>query len=169
MIRKSVCIVIIMNLFVLIFASDDAQGVTVDKTIQDDAAVGQQGDVAETSDDMSDFFDMSLEDLMNIRVVTASKRDEPEVEAPGIVTVITAAEINAFGAKNLMDIFERAPSLQPVSSHFFRNNILINRGVIFSHDDRETLILLNGRPLRESLSGDNNNAFFTSFLHFPKK
>lgn len=53
--------------------------------------------------------DLSLSDLMNIKVVTASKSEEPIDEAPNVMYVITREEIRRRGYKSLKDIFRIIP------------------------------------------------------------
>ena len=61
-----------------------------------------------------DFFDFeraSLEETLNVRTAVASRLDFSAREAPGIVTVITRAEIINSGARNLADALRLAPGL----------------------------------------------------------
>ena len=51
--------------------------------------------------DSKDLLDMSLEDLMNMEVTTASKKAESLNDAPGIISVISRQEIEGFYAENL--------------------------------------------------------------------
>lgn len=57
-----------------------------------------------------DLYEMSLEDLMNTEVITASKKGEKISDAPATVVVITAEQIKQFGWKDLKDIFRAIPS-----------------------------------------------------------
>lgn len=109
------------------------------------------------------FDDMSLEDLLSVEIVTASKKAESLSDAPGVVTVITAGEIRAFGATNLMDALQRVPGLQPISSHLFVQNVASMRGDLMTHTDNHVLILLDGRPVREGLLGGTNSPVYTGF------
>lgn len=61
-----------------------------------------------------DFFDFeraSLDETLNVRTAVASRLDFSAREAPGIVTVITRAEIINSGARNLADALRLAPGL----------------------------------------------------------
>ncbi len=113
--------------------------------------------------DLDDLMDLSLDDLLNMEVTTASKKAEKTSDAPGVVTVITGKEIAGFGAQNLMDVLERVPSLQAISSHLFCQNVAAMRGDLFTHSDMHVLVLLNGRPVREGANGGINNPVYTSF------
>src|SRR5581483_8327432 len=65
-----------------------------------EAAVCQHTDLAEKS----------LEELMQITVSTASKREQAASEAPASVTVITAEEIRKYGYRTLADILRNVRS-----------------------------------------------------------
>ena len=54
--------------------------------------------IVQAQDDSSDLFSLSLEDLLNVEVTTASKKAEKTSDAPGIITTITSQEIKNFGA-----------------------------------------------------------------------
>lgn len=61
-----------------------------------------------------EFFDFeraSLEELLNIKTAVASRLDFSAREAPGIVTVITRAEIINSGARDLADALRLAPGI----------------------------------------------------------
>jgi iron complex outermembrane receptor protein len=56
-----------------------------------------------------DYADMTLEQLMDIPVYSASKHDEKTTEAPSSVTLITAQEIRAYGWRTLADLLRSTP------------------------------------------------------------
>jgi outer membrane receptor for ferrienterochelin and colicin len=47
--------------------------------------------------------DLSLTDLINVKVVVASKTEEKISEAPGVISVVTSGEMARFGARTLKD------------------------------------------------------------------
>jgi len=107
--------------------------------------------------------DLPMEQLLAIKISTPSKRAETRVEAPGIFSVITAEEIAGFGANSLFDILERAPSIQTLGSSLFPRNLAVMRGDLRSLMDNHVLILLDGRPIRESINGGVDSPIFTAF------
>ncbi len=108
-------------------------------------------------------FDMTLDELLNLKVTVASLRDEIVRDAPAVITIVTRAEIEALGARNLMDIINRLPSMQVVGHAGFYGNKTQIRAQPNSSQDRHTLILLNGRPVRENINGGNNAYFYLGF------
>ncbi|MEJ2053803.1 MAG: TonB-dependent receptor [Calditrichaceae bacterium] len=103
---------------------------------------------------------MSLEDLLNMEVITVSKKAEKTTDAPGIISTITKEEIKYFGANNLRDVLERATSIQTIGSHLFPNNISAVRGDLRTLYDNHTLILINGRPVRDGVLGGINSPVY---------
>ena len=55
--------------------------------------------------------DLSLEDLLKLKVTVASKTPFTERESPGIVTVVTRDEILKSGARDLSDVLRLVPGL----------------------------------------------------------
>ncbi len=110
-----------------------------------------------------DILDISLEDLMNITVTSASKKEEKEFDAPSIITTISSKEIEDFGGSNLYEILERSPGFYGLSSYIFRKNSIGLRGDLPGHINPRILFLINGRPFRESVLGGQNVGILTSF------
>jgi len=67
---------------------------------------------ADSSDEDDSMLDMSLEDLLNIKVTIASGSKGMTLrESPGIVTLITKEEIFNSGARDLIDVLNLVPGL----------------------------------------------------------
>jgi outer membrane receptor for ferrienterochelin and colicins len=111
-----------------------------------------------------DFFEMSLEELMEVEVTTASKKSESIYEAPGIMVVVPREEIDIYGDRTLYQLLQRQPSVYTRGSYPFLNNIASFRGDMPTHVDLHTLVLLNGRPIRESGFGGLD---FPVYMTFP--
>jgi iron complex outermembrane receptor protein len=59
----------------------------------------------------ADLTALSLDDLLNVEVVTASKFPQKMSEAPSYVTVVTAADIKTYGYRTLAAILRSVPGL----------------------------------------------------------
>ncbi len=101
-------------------------------------------------------------DIEELSVSVASKRKESISEAPGVITVITSEEIEKFGGNNLGDVLSRLPNTYRYASTILRDNSTAIRGQQINISDNKSLILLNGRPMRDSFSGGHNMAFYRS-------
>jgi len=110
-----------------------------------------------------DLFDMSLDQLMDLPVVTASRYQETVQGAAAVISVVTSEQIKRSGAGSLYQLLEQVTSFYMTGSFFFPNNVSAIRGDVLTHADNHLLILLNGKPLRESYSGGINFAIYNAF------
>lgn len=107
---------------------------------------------AQGEDDTS-YLDLTLEELLQVKVVTVSKREESINDAPGVISVYTANDIKSFGARNLKDVLLRIPNFFMLDSYTFNATGNTLRAGATQHINNHVLYLINGRPLRESQNG----------------
>jgi outer membrane receptor for ferrienterochelin and colicins len=120
--------------------------------------------MAHHGDDHSDIDALLELELEELTVSVASKREEKISEAPSIVTVVTAEDIQRFGGQTLFDVLGRLPNVYTFGSSVFPDNVVSIRGGNLTHINNSILILLNGRPMRESFGGGvNNSVIYRSF------
>lgn len=96
-------------------------------------------------------YDLSIEDLMNIKIKVSSPDVNENIrEGPGVFTVITKEEIYYNQCHNLVDVFNMIPGLSTGKDimDFFG---LFSRGM-YGLEGR-ALIMLNGMPLNEMYWG----------------
>jgi outer membrane receptor for ferrienterochelin and colicin len=137
----------------------------------------EQNQQSRTDDDKSSalqkILDLDLESLAKTPIRESSAPTDPIVEspskspekasaAPGIVNVITARDIEEFGAKNLYEVLRWATSVYMTGSFMYPENMASIRGDIGPHEGNHVLVLINGRPFRELLSGGCNFPIFTA-------
>ena len=93
----------------------------------------------------SDLTELSLEELMNIKVTSVSKRAEPRSEAAAAITVITGNEIRRSGATTFPEVFRMAPGVHVgrVDSNVWAIGV---RG-FSSGNSSKLLVLMDGRSL----------------------
>jgi len=104
-----------------------------------------------------------IETLWDIDVTTASKHEEKITDAPGIITVVTKEEIQGFGAVTLSDVLNRVTSMYMIHAGTFMWNVGSIRGQNISNSDNHVLILINGRPYRDGMSGGFNSVTYIAF------
>jgi outer membrane receptor for ferrienterochelin and colicin len=94
-----------------------------------------------------DVFDMPLEQLMEIEVVsTATLTETKQRLVPSAVTIITAEQIHSSGARSLFELLDiYVPNLQ-WSRHHWEHDVIGLRGIINDRNDK-FLLLVNGRSL----------------------
>lgn len=106
-----------------------------------------------SQDTSAQLWKYSIEDLMNLTVVTPSKVEELRKNAPGIISVVTREEIDNYGANSLFDVLDRVAGLYIYGSYYLPNNMITIRGDATSHYCTHVLILIDGRPFRSSKEG----------------
>ena len=111
-----------------------------------------------------DYSEMSLEDLLNVEVVTASKTAESSWDAPAVITTVTKEEIKQFGAIQLRELLERVTGMTPNRADgFYFGQVLRGGDPNPDNANVHTLLLVNGRPIRESYNGSSNQIPFAVF------
>lgn len=119
--------------------------------------------VVAQDNEIEELLSLDLEDLI---VSVASKRDEKIAEAPGIINVLTAREIELSGARTVFQALERLPGIFNVISSTTQERTLSIRGNGSNLGDTHVLILLNGRPIREGYSGALNSQFWRRYCPY---
>lgn len=99
----------------------------------------------------SDFFNMSLEQLMDVSVVSASRTAQKSSETAIPVSVITAEEIHASGLTTIPEILQLAPGVDVRRVDRYRYIVGV-RGMASNVSDR-TLVLINGRSALDPTFG----------------
>ena len=116
---------------------------------------------AEESLSLSSLKEMSLEDILQVEIV--SKKKEDKNSAAGIVSVVTQDEINRYGANTLADVLNRVTSIYMLSTYIWSDSTAAVRGDALTHVNNHTLVLINGRPFRDSAYGGLNETMFRDF------
>ncbi len=111
--------------------------------------------------EMQKILSLDLEELITVSV--ASKRDEAMLEAPGVVSVITAKEIESFGYRNLPDILNRQAHMLVTGYDVLDQANVVIRGVRTTGLPTQVLVLLNGRPIRDENSSSSYIGFMKGF------
>jgi outer membrane receptor for ferrienterochelin and colicin len=107
--------------------------------------------------------DLSLEELLDVDVTTASKFAEKESDAPGIISVLSADDLKRFGGTTLLDILNRVPGLNASSGYLTDRSTIASRGDQVRFNSGHVLLLINGRPVRETMEGGLSSDMFERF------
>lgn len=94
-----------------------------------------------------EFFEMSIEDLMNVEVVTPSRKPQAIDTAPANIIVITERQIKDSGALTLAELLERLPGIYIPTQGHGEESIYI-RGVGERYNNK-TLLMVDGYPFRD--------------------
>jgi len=94
------------------------------------------------------FFEMSLEDLMEVSTGTGTLTATPRRNIPAAVTHITQDMIRSSGARNLFELFDiYVPNFQWIRHNYLGPHMGL-RGIISDKEDKY-LLMVNGRVLND--------------------
>lgn len=109
-------------------------------------------DWAESGVQASNLGDMSLEDLMNVTVVTAGKKAEAISNTPASVFVITREDIERYGYRTLGQALRRISGFY--SEYDYAYDYIGVRGYLPNRDlNRRVLVLVDGHKVNDYLYG----------------
>jgi iron complex outermembrane receptor protein len=100
----------------------------------------------------SDLTSLSLEDLMNVEIYSASKKEERVFETPAAVYVITQEDIRRSGATTIPALLRMVPGVisQKFNAHTWDVSARGFNGSIFAN---KILVLIDGRAVYTTLFG----------------
>ncbi|MCP5125277.1 MAG: TonB-dependent receptor plug domain-containing protein [Gammaproteobacteria bacterium] len=105
----------------------------------DDASAGSAADEAEV------FLELSLEELSQVIVTSASRKAQPLADTPAAVFVISADDIRRSGATNLPEALRLAPGVQVAA--LGNNKWAISIRGFADRYSNKLLVLMDGRSL----------------------
>jgi iron complex outermembrane receptor protein len=110
-----------------------------------------------------DLFDLSIEELLKIKVSVATRQPIASQDAPSNITLFTRSELKALGIRRLTELMEYIPGFYPMYNPVEGNqSYLITRGHAQKYAST-VLVLFNGQRINEDYTGGIN--YFTRFLN----
>ena len=109
--------------------------------------ITQETEIEESTDAL---FDLSLQEFLDVEVVSVSKKKENISTAPGTVYVITEEEIRLYGFRNLQEALKYVPSVYLYDPHSWVWGG--QRGFVSNFS--QTLLLINGREVNNLVAGE---------------
>jgi outer membrane receptor for ferrienterochelin and colicins len=100
-----------------------------------------------------DLTEMTLEDLMNLQVYSASKHMERASDAPSSVTVVTADEIQKYGYRTLADILESVRGFYITYDRDYSFVGVRGFGRLGDSNNR-ILVLIDGHRINDNVFGE---------------
>ncbi|MEZ5359047.1 MAG: TonB-dependent receptor [Candidatus Zixiibacteriota bacterium] len=107
------------------------------------------------AEDIDNLREKSLEELMDITVVTVSKREESVRTAPAVVTVFTSDRIRQLGVSYLSEIIKYVPGFTQTNS-YWRNELVTARGIKQTLYNDKILMLIDGIPANDAASMEHH-------------
>ncbi|WP_353571580.1 TonB-dependent receptor [Candidatus Albibeggiatoa sp. nov. BB20] len=106
-------------------------------------------------DDVFDIFD-ALVAMQKVSVATGKAQNIAHV--PAVTSIITAQDIEAMGATHLDQVLETIPGLHVARSSLTYSSQYFIRG-IYSIQNPQTLVLINGIPLKSLFAGERQRVW----------
>lgn len=105
-----------------------------------------------TAGDVADPTELTLQQLLDVEVYSASKFSQKSSDAPSDVAVITAEDIRAFGYRRLSDVLDAIPGLYVYSD---RNYDFLGVGGLARPGDylSRVLLLVDGNRMNDGIYG----------------
>ncbi|HET7729654.1 MAG TPA: TonB-dependent receptor plug domain-containing protein, partial [Usitatibacter sp.] len=94
---------------------------------------------------LAELADLSLEQLANVTVTSASRHEERAIEAPASIFVLTAEDIRRSGATSLPELLRLAPNLQVIRGDTSQYIVSARGGL--SGTANKMLVLVDGRTI----------------------
>jgi iron complex outermembrane receptor protein len=143
--------VFLISLAVPNYAANDPDSKTIfDELTQ--LSLEELGEVEVTLSDAFDIFDAVIA-VREVSVATGT--NQSTARAPAVTSVITASDIEAIGATDLDEVLETVPGLHVSRRDFLYAPIYSFRG-IYTQNNPQTLLLINGIPMTSLLLGNRS-------------
>jgi outer membrane receptor protein involved in Fe transport len=94
---------------------------------------------------------LSLEELLELPVVSTTKSEKSVRDAPSIVSVMSREQIERYGWFSINDILHSQPGFTP--SHDYDRHTLNSRGLFEGWNNNHLLLLIDGVPFNDNLYG----------------
>jgi len=100
-----------------------------------------------------DLLELSLQELMQVKVSVASKHEESTRNAPASVTVISDQEIKQLGVQTLSELLNYVPGFQNyMSPHESNRSMILARGLSDIYG-RSLLFMIDGKRINDEYTG----------------
>lgn len=110
-----------------------------------------------------DLLDMTLEELMNVKITTAARTPEKIGDIPASVVLITRKEIETYGYRTLAEILENIPGLYYIDDYGQEGKNFGVRGFWSGVANDNMIILVNG----DSQVDDSQSNYHLSKINVP--
>ncbi len=99
--------------------------------------------------------EMSLKELMDVEIYTASQELESTASSPATTSVITSRQLQQWGVSNLYEALSFLPGVV-LNETYMGYSVLTFRGVTPGLYNNKALFMLNGKPVFEPLFGSSH-------------
>ncbi|HBF87929.1 MAG TPA: TonB-dependent receptor [Bacteroidales bacterium] len=107
--------------------------------------------IAQTDTASTNLYDLSLQELMNITVVSASKSNQSQSDAPNIISAYNSEYLLKYSFTNLNELLYTMPGFSP--SQDYERKTLGFRGMFEGWNNNHQLMLVDGVPFNDNSYG----------------
>jgi outer membrane receptor for ferrienterochelin and colicin len=104
--------------------------------------------------DSTDLYSLSLEELLNIKVISSTKTEVSIQKAPSVVRLFTKDDISRMGFQTVREILDQVPGFEN-QEYRAGHQLTWVRGVQARYNNK-VLMLIDGVPMRDSYYGNFN-------------
>jgi outer membrane receptor for ferrienterochelin and colicins len=108
----------------------------------------------QTQPDSVDLYALSIEELMNITVVSSTKTEMSIQKAPSVIRLFTKDDIQKMGFQTVREILDQIPGFE-IQEYRAGHQLTWVRGVQARYNNK-VLLLIDGVPVRDSYYGNFN-------------
>ncbi len=106
----------------------------------------------EAEEDPDEEIIIAVDKYLDAPVITATKKVMRTAEAPAIISVIAAEQIEDMAAETLYDVLGTVPGVEVIETYYGYTSVTF-RGVLQTHYNNKSLMLVNGTPLYDTING----------------
>lgn len=105
----------------------------------------------QVKEENQDFLELSLEELLNVSVVSASKVEQKQSEAPNIISAVSNELANNFDWLSINDVLSSHPGYFPAQD--YERRTMGFRGMFEGWNNNHILVMVDGIPFNDNLYG----------------
>lgn len=106
----------------------------------------------EVDDDGEEDLIIAVDKYLDAPVITATRKVTRTAEAPAIISVIAADQIEDMAPETLYDVLGTVPGVEIIETYYGYTSVTF-RGVLQTHYNNKSLMLVNGTPLYDTING----------------
>jgi len=115
---------------------------------------GWQTELA-AQENAKEYWDMSLEELLEIKIEVSSSREEVIFNTPSTVSVIDREMINRYNFTSVSEALNLIAGFD-VQRTYLKRNIPTSRGILQDHYANKVLVMVNNIPTWHAVTGEGN-------------
>lgn len=105
-----------------------------------------------------DLLNLSLEELLNVEVYTASQSKEKAASSAASITVITGEQLKQWGVHSVFEALRYVPGVS-INESYMGYSVATFRGILPGLFNTKALFMVDGHPVHEKVFGSSHTEF----------